>query len=46
MDDLYQWFSEGKIRIPKITTYPFSEVQQAHRDLQSGKTIGKLVLVT
>jgi len=36
---------EGKIRMPKITTYPFAEVAQAHKDLQSAQTIGKLVLV-
>jgi len=46
VDDLYQWFKEGKISLPPITTYPFTDSAQAHRDLQSGKTVGKLVLVT
>jgi NADPH:quinone reductase-like Zn-dependent oxidoreductase len=46
MDDLSAWFSEGKILLPPITTYPFTNSAQAHRDLQSGRTIGKLVLVT
>jgi NADPH:quinone reductase-like Zn-dependent oxidoreductase len=45
MDDLYPWFKEGEIRMPKITSYPFEEVAQAHRDIQSGQTVGKLVLV-
>lgn len=34
-----------KIRLPKITTYPLEKVADAHRDLESGKTIGKLVLI-
>jgi len=45
MGDLYKWFAEKKIRMPKITSYPFADAAQAHKDLQSGKTIGKLVLV-
>jgi NADPH:quinone reductase-like Zn-dependent oxidoreductase len=45
MHDLYSWFAQGKIKIPKITSYPFTESAQAHRDLQSGKTVGKLILV-
>ena len=46
MEDLYNWFSEGKISMPPIKTYPFTESAQAHRDLQSGLTVGKLVLLT
>jgi len=38
-------FQEGKIRVPAITTYPFADVARAHKDLQSGRTVGKLVLV-
>jgi NADPH:quinone reductase-like Zn-dependent oxidoreductase len=45
MGDLYPWFSEGTIRMPKITPYAFEDVAQAHRDIQSGQTVGKLVLV-
>lgn len=45
MDDLVDWVGTGKIEPVAVTTYPFSEVAQAHRDLQSGKTMGKLVLV-
>jgi NADPH:quinone reductase-like Zn-dependent oxidoreductase len=29
-----------------ITTYAFEEVVQAHRDMESGNTVGKLVLLT
>lgn len=45
MQSLYPWLKDGKIRLPKVTTYPFEEVSRAHRDLQSGLTTGKLVLV-
>ncbi|MFQ5583736.1 MAG: zinc-binding dehydrogenase [Calditrichia bacterium] len=45
MESLYPWFEEEKIRVPKITTYPFEEVARAHADLQSGQTVGKLVLI-
>ncbi len=45
MNDLYSWLKDGQIRMPQITTYPFEEVAQAHRDIQSGQTVGKLVLV-
>jgi NADPH:quinone reductase-like Zn-dependent oxidoreductase len=31
--------------MPAVTTYPMGQVAQAHRDLESGATIGKLVLV-
>jgi len=44
MRSLYAWFTEGKIRMPRVTVYPFREVSRAHRELQSGKTVGKLVL--
>lgn len=45
MRELYTWFAEDKIKLPTITPYPFTQAAQAHRDLQSGKTVGKLVLV-
>lgn len=33
-----------KIRLPPIETYPIEQVAEAHRALESGQTIGKLVL--
>ncbi len=35
---------DGKARFPPITTLPLDEVREAHRLLQSGTTVGKLVL--
>ncbi|MBU0678402.1 MAG: medium chain dehydrogenase/reductase family protein [Verrucomicrobia bacterium] len=43
---LLEWADEGRINVPKITTYPFTEAANAHRELESGQTVGKLVLLT
>ncbi|MGE3608422.1 MAG: medium chain dehydrogenase/reductase family protein [Bacteriovoracaceae bacterium] len=45
MNDLLKWVEEGKIVAPKTISYPMEKVAEAHRDLESGKTIGKLVLI-
>jgi NADPH:quinone reductase-like Zn-dependent oxidoreductase len=44
MGRLLGWLGEGKLRPPPITAYPVAEVGRAHRDLESGGTVGKLVL--
>jgi NADPH:quinone reductase-like Zn-dependent oxidoreductase len=44
MHQLFQWLEQGKLRPPAVTTYPFEAVATAHRALESGKTVGKLVL--
>jgi synaptic vesicle membrane protein VAT-1 len=44
LSDLFKWHAEDLIRIPKIKTYPLEEVGLAHRELESGQTVGKLVL--
>jgi len=41
---LLQWLEEGKLVSPRVTVYPFTQVADAHRDLESGQTVGKLVL--
>jgi NADPH:quinone reductase-like Zn-dependent oxidoreductase len=41
---LIQWLEEGKLASPRVSVYPFEQVAQAHRDLESGQTVGKLVL--
>lgn len=45
MADLIGWVAEGKLRAPAVTEYPLDRVADAHRDLESGQTVGKLVLV-
>lgn len=44
MDQLLTWYQEGKLKSPPVKRYEFDQVADAHRDLESGKTVGKLVL--
>ncbi len=44
MWDLLRWVAEGKIRAPILRRFPLENVADAHRALQSGQTVGKLVL--
>jgi synaptic vesicle membrane protein VAT-1 len=43
---LLKWFQEGELKPPIVTTYPFENVIEAQRDLESGQTVGKLVLTS
>jgi len=45
MDTLSAWIAEGRIEPPPVTTYPLDDVADAHRALETGTTVGKLVLV-
>ena len=45
LQQLLQWLDEGRLQPPRVTTYPFENVADAHRDLESGQTVGKLVLL-
>jgi len=45
MTDVMALLAEGAIRPPPATPYAFADVAQAHMDIQSGNTTGKLVLV-
>jgi NADPH:quinone reductase-like Zn-dependent oxidoreductase len=46
MDTLLAWANAGKIQPPAITPYPWEALADAHRDLESGTTMGKLVVAT
>ncbi len=46
MRELLSWADEGRIRPLKTSSYPFEKVTEAHRALESGQTIGKIVLTT
>jgi len=43
-NELFQWISEGKLRIHIGRTYALADAAQAHRDLESRATTGKLLL--
>jgi NADPH:quinone reductase-like Zn-dependent oxidoreductase len=45
MNQLLQWLEDGRIRPLAVHGYPLEAVAQAHRDLESGQTVGKLVLL-
>jgi NADPH:quinone reductase-like Zn-dependent oxidoreductase len=36
----------GRIRVPKVRSFPLEDVARAHQALESGETTGKLVLRT
>ncbi len=44
MDRLLEWVHEGALRVHGVSTYPMERVADAHRDLESGQTTGKLIL--
>ena len=46
MADLVPWIENDRIKVSKVTQYKMKDVGNAHRDIQTGKTIGKLVMIT
>jgi len=44
MRDLVKWVAEGKIKAPALQPFPFEKAADAHRALESGTTVGKLIL--
>jgi NADPH:quinone reductase len=44
--DVFRWIAEGKLKLRIEREYPLSDAAQAHRDLESRKTSGKLLLHT
>lgn len=44
MGQLSGWMAEGRVRMPAVTAYPLAAAAEAQRALESGKTVGKLVL--
>jgi NADPH2:quinone reductase len=43
--DVFGMIAAGKLKLRIEHTYPLSEVQRAHRDLEGRKTTGKLLLI-
>jgi NADPH:quinone reductase-like Zn-dependent oxidoreductase len=44
MAHVIDWIEKGYILPPKVTVYDFDNVAQAHKDIESGDTMGKLIL--
>jgi len=45
MSRLLTWVEEGKLVAPPVKQFPLDQVAEAHRAIESGTTVGKLVLV-
>jgi NADPH2:quinone reductase len=43
--DVLNWVSSGRLEIQISKTYPLEDAPQAHRDLESRATSGKLLLI-
>lgn len=44
MHEILAGFARGELRCPPLEIYPLARVADAHRALESGQTVGKLVL--
>jgi NADPH:quinone reductase-like Zn-dependent oxidoreductase len=44
MTNLLGWLEAGSIVPPPVETFAFEDAARAHRAIESGKTVGKLVL--
>jgi NADPH:quinone reductase-like Zn-dependent oxidoreductase len=45
MDRLMGWVEEGRIQAPPVKPFSLERVAEAHRALESGSTVGKLILL-
>jgi NADPH2:quinone reductase len=43
--DIFRWVADGTLNVRVAHTYPLTDAAQAHRDLESRKTTGKLLLI-
>mgnify|MGYP001811772343 FL=1 len=44
MQQILEWQADGRLVVPTLTSFPLEQVAEAHRQLESGQTVGKLVL--
>ena len=40
------WVASGQIRAPRVTSFVMEDVPQAHGHIQSGKSVGKIIVRT
>ena len=45
MDTVMGWVRQNKLVIPNVTSFPLADVRKAHAAIESGRTVGKLVLL-
>lgn len=44
--ELFGWIADGSLKVAMVTEFALTDVASAHRALESGSTVGKLVLLT
>ncbi len=44
-NELFQWMEEGKVKVSEPTVFALSDGQEAHRLLESRKSMGKILLI-
>ena len=44
MDQITDWVARGLLRVPQVTAFELEAAPQAHTLIQSGKSVGKIVL--
>eukprot|EP01047_Picozoa_sp_COSAG01_P061941 COSAG01_NODE_7800_length_3052_cov_2.179478_3_plen_429_part_00 len=45
MRDILGWVDSGDLRVPSVQEFPMENVRAAHAAIESGRTVGKLVLI-
>lgn len=45
-DQIGAWLTDGKLHVPRVTEMSMAEIGAAHQLLQSGKSVGKIVMLT
>lgn len=45
-DQILSWIADGKLECPKVSSMSMNQIAEAHQYLQSGKSIGKIVIKT
>ena len=45
-DQVQTWLQDGQLVCPRVTTFPMEDIALAHEFIQSGKSVGKIVMTT
>jgi synaptic vesicle membrane protein VAT-1 len=45
-DQIGEWLTKGQLQVPRVTEMPMYDIGAAHHLLQSGKSVGKIVMRT
>ena len=46
MEQILKWVVSGELTVPNVTVFDIKEISLAHKLIQSGSTVGKLVIKT